>query len=652
MSVKLRPGGKVDARWWLYERPEGTEDSKSVSKIHEQVLPVVKMLRDRQRLRRTYDLHHARIYGNMRFSGFTVGSHAALDGVEDDRITYNICENLIGAVVSRITKNKPRATVATEGKDWGKRKRAQLLEAYIEAQFHKTKLRERVVDAFRNACIYGTGCLKLYTVTDKICTENVPPWLLVVDDTECLATEPRNLYEKRYVDREVLKEAFASDDEELAQLIEDCQASKDDDDNDPTMDSTADQVSVTEAWHLPSGPSAPGRHVICINNATLLDEPWERETFPFIFIRWTKAPTGFWGIGLIAKLVGLQAEINKLLRQIQQSHHLCAWPRVYIPRGAKVIKQHMNNMIGAMIEFDGGQPPIQGAFPVLPQEVYNHLQFLIKSAYEISGISQMTATAAKPAGVDSGIALMNLQDVQSDRFTEIGHAWEQLHLDAAQHVVALSEDLAKHNKDFAVTAVGDEEMSMINWHDACMELDQYALQVFPTSLLPHTPVGRLQFVDFLSRTLQLSPDEVYQLVDMPDVKAFRKRHLAGKDVIHKTLDTMYEGGDFISPEPFDDLEYALKSAGELYDMARLHENTPESVLENLRRYMKACYALLNPPPPPPPPVDESAPQPAPTGPNALPPMPPQVDTMAAMAAPPLDPNLVPPPPVDPNMVAQ
>lgn len=213
-------------------------------------------------------------------------------------------------------------------------------------------------------------------------------------------------------------------------------------------------------------------------------------------------------------------------------------------------------------------------------------------------------------------------------------------MQAAEQVLELSEELYKHNKNFAIAAVGDDEMSMINWEDANMELDQYALQVFPTSMLPHTPVGRLQFVDFLAKTLQLPPDEVYQLIDMPDVKAFRKRHLAGKDVIDRTLDEMYNGGDFYAPEPFDDLEYAVKRAQQTYDMARLHSNTPHEVLDNLQKYMKACVALLSPPPPEePPPQDPNMGAPMPMDPNAqmaMPPMPPD-DGMAGM--PPVDPNM-------------
>jgi hypothetical protein len=41
-------------------------------------------------------------------------------------------------------------------------------------------------------------------------------------------------------------------------------------------------------------------------------------------------------------------------------------------------------------------------------EVYNHLDRLYQRAYEISGISELSATGKKPAGLESGAALQDL----------------------------------------------------------------------------------------------------------------------------------------------------------------------------------------------------------------------------------------------------
>lgn len=613
--------GANDARWWLTDNgydeepttePEAPDDGVGVSNVHKHLVSLVTFLRRRQTMRRQYDLFHARVYGNLRYLGFGLNSYAQLDNVEDERITMNVTENMISAVVSRITKNKPKATVIPTGGMWTMHNRAKNLEKFINGQWYKNGFRRLAVDAFRDACIYGTGALKIYGQGAEVKAERVPPWLLIVDDSECLLGDPRNLYEIRYLDKSLVKAVFAKGDKEIEERIESCKLQADDLDG-FGYDSTADQCVVYEAWHLPSSPDAgDGRHVICIDNCTLVDEVWELPRFPFVFCRWSKAPVGFFGIGLTARLTGLQAEINKLLRQIQQAHHLCAWPRVFVPRGSKVLKSQLTNMIGAVIEHDGA-PPTQASFPVIPQEVYNHLQFLIKSAYEQAGISQLTATSGKPAGIESGIAMMTLQDVQSDRFTEIATGWDMLFQDSAELHVEWARIQAKKGSDMTVLAIGGKEAEVINWEDACMEMHEYALQITPTSELPNTPGGRLEWAERMSQAGQLQGDEAFQIINIPDLETLRAYRMADKDIIDKVLEKIYDTGIFISPEPNDNLQYGLTKATQTYHLAQLH-NAPEAVLKSLRTYMLRCTELLNPPAPPPGPA-----APGPAGPEGAPP---------------------------------
>lgn len=607
--------GNLDTRWWLYDpEADGTEDSGH-SKIHTRVIPVIRMLRNQQRLRQEYDAWHASLYGNLLIQGFGYNNYVTTSGLESPKLTLNLCKNMIGAVVSRITKNRIKASVVTSGQDWQLQRRAKLLDEFVEGQFYKTNFRNEACDAFRDACIYGTGAIKLYAEGNELKAERTPPWMLVVDDAESLHGKPRNLYEQRYISREVVAD-MVGDDEYLLKQVNDYVM--------PAGDAggfgsntTADQVLVYEAWHL--GPDGTGgRHTICLDNCTLVDEEWNRDTFPYVFMRWAAPPAGFFGQGLISELVGLQIEVNKLLGQIQQAHHLCAWPRVYIQRGSKINKAQLTNGIGAVVEYDT-TPPNQFSSPVVPVEIYQHLQFLIKSAYEIAGISQLTATSQKPAGVESGIALMTLQDVQSDRFTEVGRAWEELHSKAAEHFIALAREMPK---DWVVKSLGNDELLEIPWSEAVLETEQYQLQVMPTSLLPNSVPGRIEIANTLLQMGVLQPLDIFDMINLPDLKTAYKRTMSGRDIVEKELDQIVNHGKYLSPEPYDDLQYGLKRAQEEYNRGRLR-NLPEDRLKLLRTYMNTIQNMLAPPPPAP------APEPS--------------------MAPPVDPNML-PPGMDPNML--
>lgn len=596
--------GLQGVRWWMAGKPSEYYPELENEDPGSMMMSLVRYIRERQYLRLRYDILHARLYGNLRFIGFGVNTYTQLDGITDDRITLNICKNMVNAVVAKVTKNRPRATILTHGENRSMRRKAKLLEHYLEGQFYRTKFRKKAEMCFRDAAIFGTGFLKVSRDDKDIMVERVPPWMMFVDDGECvLGTPPRNIYQCMPLYTQVVIDTFAKDDPELAEkILRAASTSTIQEYRGLGRDSTTDQIMVTEGWHLPSTPhSNDGRHIIAIDGAgkfgtvTLLDEPWEYDHFPFIINRWSEMPSGFFGVGLCAELTGIQSEINKLLRQIQQAHHLCGWPRIYVKRGSKIITAHINNEIGALVEYDD-VPPQQASFPVVPTEIYNHLQFLIKTAYETSGISQLTATSQKPPGVESAIAMMTLQDVQSDRFSDTIRNYEDIFCQGADRFLEISRDIAKDYPDYAVNSVGNNELKNIKWDDAVLEVDQYRLQIWPTSLLPDTPTGKLSFVDSMSKITTMDEEDILDLIDIPDTESYRKRRRAARDLIEKKLDKITESKEFIGPEPFDDLNFAVKRAQERYNEERLYDEPDEEVLDLLRNFMILAQNMLNPPP--------------------------------------------------------
>jgi len=166
---------------------------------------------------------------------------------------------------------------------------------------------------------------------------------------------PRNFYQRKFIDRQVLLRLFPNHAAEIRQ------ASRTTDNIDFANTTLVDQIEVLEAWHLPSGEGATdGRHVICISNATLVDEQWDKGSFPFVFVRWTDPMLGFWGEGVACDIQGMQVEINKSV------------PRIYVENGSKIRKSFFNNEIGTIIPYTG-QPPVQMTPPSLNREIFDHL---------------------------------------------------------------------------------------------------------------------------------------------------------------------------------------------------------------------------------------------------------------------------------------
>lgn len=607
----------MDQPW--YELPEG--------QAHRGVVAWARHVREAQASSRFADLLHASLYGNVPLAGLGLGA-SQTRSLNPSRLSLNVVRNMVGAVTSKIAaKNKPKPTFLTIEGDYEKRTQAESLERFVDGVFYESHVYRDLPAVFRHGAVFGTGALKIYEDGRKVVVEPVLKTELVVDDLEGQYGDPPNLGQTKYIDRRTVKATWAKGDPVLAAAID--RIPREADDIAASLQSTSDQVMVYEAWHLADGDS-PGRHVICVDGADLLDEEWDGP-FPFAFFRWSKPLVGFWGVGLAEELRGIQEEINKLLIEIQKAHHLIKG-HYLVESGAKVQTSSLNNDLSAIVKYTGVAPQYVAPVAVGP-DVYQHLERLYAKAYEISGISQLNATGQKPAGLNSGAAQRAYQDIQTERFLEVGQDYEEFVIEAARQVVRCAKRIGGSYK---VRSVGKGELTVIKWSDVHLDEDDYVIRVYPTSLLPSTPAGKLAWAQDMINSGAMPPEDVLDVVDFPDVEQYTKRKNAARKLVERNIAHILKTGDFVSPEPFDNHPLALRLVNEAYHCARL-DGVPEDRLELLRSYMKDTQDFMGPPPAPPP--DPNMPPPMPGG----APMPPPGGPMPPGAPPMMPPGPMPPP---------
>jgi len=498
---------------------------------------------------------------------------------------------MVGSATAKIAaKNKPKPTFLTEGGDAELRDKAETLEKFVAGVFYEEKVYANLCKVFRDACIYGTGFLLAYSGDSKVCVERVRPVEIVVDDLESIDGDPPNIYRRKYVDRRVLTHTWAKDDEELAGKITD--AASDTEDLEYSYQTSADQILVTESWHVGEADGVMGRHCITIDGADLLDEEWEGP-HPFAVLRWTDDVEGFFGVGLVEELRGIQEEINKLVQQIQRGHHLIAghW---LVEQGAKVQSQHINNDLAAIVRYTGTAPRYEAPQAINPA-VYQHLWDLYAKAFEVTGISQLNATGQKPAGLDSGVAQRTYQDIQTERFLEVGQAFEELVIDTARQVIRCAKRAGGSTK---VRAPGKGKLDVIRWSDIKLKEDMYAIRVHPTSMIPSSPAGKQAWAQDMINSGAIPPEDVLDILDYPDTEQYQRRKNAARLVIERNVEWILKRGEFVSPEPADDHKLAMRIVTEAYHCARL-DGVSEDKLELLRRYLAYTVDFLSRPPPQP-----------------------------------------------------
>ena len=550
---------------------------------HDLVFEVVEHLTDNQGYHSTNNINHARLYGNVSYRDLGGGNMAqSAKTSAKNRVTLNIIQSMCDTVTARVAKAKPMATYLTTGGNWEMQRKAKRLTKFTAGQFYGSKIYEVAPRVFLDACVFGSGVMKVFEYDGEITCERVFPDEIVVDDLEARYGNPRQMFQRKIVDKEVLSSLFP----EFADQIKEASPIEDND----SIYKASEQVECIEAWHLPSAKGAKdGRHVIAIENATLMDDSWERDGFPFAFIHWTNRLLGFWGQGLAEQLTGIQVEINRLLRNIQQQMHL-ATPKVFVESGSKISKAHINNEIWGVIEY-AGTPPQFFVPKTVSGEIFSHLDRLFNRAYEIAGVSQLAAGAKKPAGLESGVALREFQDIESERFLMVAKAYEQLFLDAAAQMVDIAREVSARGESFEVISHGDDDIEKIKWSDINLKRDEYVMKVYPTSLLPTTPAAKLQKVIEMLQAGMLSQQEARALLDYPDLAAVNDMATASQEIFSMMIERILEKGIYQPPEPYMNLAMGIQMMQSAYLRAKIN-SVPEDRLELFRRFIEDSIGML------------------------------------------------------------
>ena len=606
-----RPDEGGPTKWWR---------SQSKKELQDGFLGTVGFLKEQNQQRYRQANIYSRLYGNMPLSSY-LGSNLTRSSTGPqlpiDRPTMSVITSCVDTLVSKMVQNRPRPVFLTDNGDYRQRNLAKQLTNFIAGEFYRTKAYELGAEILRDACVLGTGAIKVMRgQDDKVWFERVLNTELMVDPNEAIYKDPRQLYQLKLVDRAVLDEMFQGkgsvvDSAEQAFVDNSVEAGK----------TVSDLVMVAEGWHLKSGPNAnDGRHVIACSSGLLLDEPYDRDCFPFVFLHYAPRLVGFWAQGLAERQMGTQIEINKLLMTISSAINLVGVPRVFVEDGSKVVKAHLNNSIGSIVTYRGTKPSYEVA-PCVPVELYSQLQRLVDYAYQQEGISQLASSSMKPAGLNSGVAMREYNDIQSDRFAALSKRYDQLFIDLAYQNIEFAKFIAEETGTYTTVFPNKDGTREIDLPKMDILEDTYVIQCFDSSSLPREPAGRMQRVTEMLQAGFIGPEEGRRLLDYPDIEQVDKLANAGEERILKILDQIIEDGTYTPPDPFMNLEKAKELVVQYYN---LYEGTKleEEKAQLLRDFFSQVNALIQEASQPPPGAAPGGPVP-----QANPMAPPQSDML-------------------------
>lgn len=592
MPVTTAYGSPVDVRFWR----EGVDPYQAVWPL------VTKIREDLGPLFDTYETALS-LCTDSPASSLQPGARADAWATADyEPLSLNVVETVCDTLHAEITQAQPRAMFLTVGGGYELRRRAQKANRFVDGVFQQCDVyAEAFPDAMHDAIRFGTGFVHVYAEHGKIRIERVHPWEVFVDEVDGYDRAPRSLHRVKYYDRGRAKELWP----DHAEAIEGAGVPA----GAWAIRSTyvADIVVIVESWHLPSGPEADdGRHTIVCDSATLVDEEYSRDNFPIFSVRWSRRPFGFYGRGVCEMLTGIQYNVNKTAITIDIAHEQSGF-QVWVERGSKINKAHIQNGIGTIGEFTGNPPVFMTPALVAP-EMYQWLERQYQRAFERARTSSMAARAEIPAGLKnaSGVALETYNDTTSKAYLPQAREYENLAVQVAIRVVQACQDLAAEDADYEVVYRSPKgKTEKIKWSELKLE-DGYVLERWPTSLLPNTPTGKLAKLNELvssglAQALGWGPETILRLMNFPDLDAESALATAPRDAIDALIDRMLDDlDDTIMPEPVLNLGLCLKVGALRYQQA-IVDDLDEARMKLLRGWLTNAAAMMPAPPAAPPP---------------------------------------------------
>lgn len=632
---KKAPMREGRPRWWEPERWKGISPSIRDSTVANSVHQTVDGMQKRQSARIRELVTCARLYGNSSLAGMSgvgVGAMASPLSLRE-RLTDNVIGSVIDTSTARVGENKPRPYYLTDGGSYKAQRQAKKLNKLTQAILYETKAYRMGSDAQRDAEIFGDGLILVSERFGRIHHERVLSAELWVDEAEAVYGKPRQLHWHRAIDREVLiawVEANPNLDSKEAERAKEAtytaQPAPLQMEGFPA--NSADMVSVVESWHLPSGPEAKdGRHCISIEGC-LIDPltEWNHDFFPFARWKWSPRPLGYWSQGLAAQLMSKQLEINKLLWLMQRSMHMAGTYKVLLEDGSKIVSEHINNEIGAIVKYKGTKP--DWFVPnVVPVEYYQQYERIVASCYERANVPIQAATGQKPPGLNSGEAQRVYRDTTNEGMKTKEGLNEEAFMELAKLDIALAREIALRDGYYEAKYPTGRSLETVRIKAAELDPSNWEMQCFPTSSLPKDPGGRIQTITEYMQAGFLTQRQGRKLLDFPDLEANESLANSAEDLIAKTLDAICDEGEYVPPEPTDDLMLASEMVVEYINRGRA-QGLEEDRLDLLRTWQVQVETLKTAAMPPPPPALPAGPPMAPPEAMAPSPLVPQVPMAA------------------------
>jgi hypothetical protein len=401
----------------------------------------------------------------------------------------NVIKSCIDTLTSKIAQSKVRPFFNTQNGSFKDIQVVKQAQAFFDLYYDSENVNKKISEAFRDSCIFDTGVIYIDEVTKKI--EKALPWQVFIRPAEVnYGKITRVFYERKDYPTTLL------DDE----LIE--------------KSNSRDDDYVTYGIYYDTFNHIKAE---IIKGVVVRKTEYKPSKIPFIFLHYCAPIIGNTSQSIVDMLNSIQLEIDNLMMKIKDASQLNPALTFCVPKGSSVKTSQLNNRVGQILEYNATpnmtSSPVTVATPAFIDNQYMTLiEQLKQTAYELVGISQLSAMSTKPTGLNSGVALSTMENIESDRFETQLNQVIRAYVDVAKTCLEIFPP------EETILPEDNHRLS-IKWSDILEEADRMVIQFSAADSLSKDPSTKLEQLQMLAQTGIIPTSRIAQFMELPDIQS-------------------------------------------------------------------------------------------------------------------------------------
>ena len=421
-----------------------------------------------------------------------VGYYEQPAEIEEDTTAtpqLNVIKSCIDTLTSKIAQSKVRPFFNTQNGTFKDIQTVKQAQAFFDLYYDAQNVNKKVSEMFRDACIFEMGVIYINEVTKTI--EKALPWQVFVRPAEVTYNKlTRVYYERKDFPTTLL-------DDELV-----------------TKSKCENSDYVTYGVYYDTFNHIKAE---LIEGVVVRKSVYNASKLPFIFLHYCAPIVGNTSQSIVDMLNSIQLEIDNLMMKIKDASQLNPGLTFWVPKGSSVKTSQMNNRVGQIAEYNATPnmtgSPVTVATPAFIDPQYMQLiEELKQSAYELVGISQLSAMSTKPTGLNSGVALSTMENIESDRFETQLNQVIRAYVDIAKTCIEVFPE-----EDTILPE--DNQRLSIKWKDIVEESNKMVVQFSAADSLSKDPSTKLQQLQMLAQTGIIPQTRIAQFMELPDIQS-------------------------------------------------------------------------------------------------------------------------------------